>query len=75
MQLGCSPSPMVIRKDDYQPYGGEKQAGLRPLPCPELQGCSSSELGRRAHRVGARLRVGWRPASSSSIRGRRVKGN
>jgi hypothetical protein len=50
----------------------EKQAGLRPLPRPQLQGCSSSELGRRARRVGARLRVGRRPASSSSIRGRRA---
>jgi hypothetical protein len=54
----CSPSPMVIRRDDHQPCGGEKQAGLRPLPRPQLQGCSSSGLGRRAGRVGAYLRVG-----------------
>jgi hypothetical protein len=72
MQPGCSPSPMVIRRDDHQPCGGEKQAGLRSLPRPQLQGCSSSGLGRRAHRVGACLRVGRRPASSSSIRGRRA---
>jgi hypothetical protein len=72
MQPGCSPSPMVILRDDHQPCGGEKQAGLRPLPRPQLQGCSSSGLGRRAHRVGAWLRVGRRPASSSSIRGRRA---
>jgi hypothetical protein len=52
MQPGCSPSPMVISRDDHQPCGGEKQAGLRPLPRPQLQGCSSSGLGRRAHRVG-----------------------
>jgi hypothetical protein len=71
-QPGCSPSPMVIRRDDHQPCGGEKQAGLRPLPRPQLQGCSSSELGRRARRVGAHLRVGWRPTSTSSIRGRRA---
>jgi hypothetical protein len=70
MQPGCSPSPMVIRRDDHQPCGGEKQAGLRPLPRPQLQGCSSSGLGRRAYRVGACLRVGRRPASSSSIQGR-----
>jgi hypothetical protein len=31
---------------------GEKQVGLRPPPCPQLQGCSSSVLGRRASRVG-----------------------
>jgi hypothetical protein len=44
MQPGYSPSPMIIRRDDHQPGGGEKQAGLRPLPCPQLQGCSSSGL-------------------------------
>jgi hypothetical protein len=57
-QPGCSPSPMVIRRDDRQPCGGQKQAGPRPHPCPQLQGCSSSGLGRRARRVGACLRVG-----------------
>jgi hypothetical protein len=72
MQPGCSPSPMVIRRDDHQPCGGEKQAGLQPLPRPQLQGCSSSGLGRRAHRVGACLCVGRRPISSSGIRGRRA---
>jgi hypothetical protein len=71
MQPGCRTSPMVIRRDDHQPCGGEKQAGLWPLPRPQLQGCSSSELGRRARRVVARLCVGRRPASSSGIRGRR----
>jgi hypothetical protein len=55
MQPDCSPSPMVIRRDDHQPCGGEKQAGLRPLPCPQLQGCSSSGPGRRARRVGSCL--------------------
>jgi hypothetical protein len=63
---------MVIHRDDHQPCGGEKQARLRPLPRPQLQGCSSSGLGRRVHRVGACLRVGQRPASSSGIRGRRA---
>jgi hypothetical protein len=72
MQPRCIPSPMVIRRDDHQPCGGEKQAGLRPLPRPQLQGSSSSGLGRRAWRVGAYLRVGRRPASSSNIRGRRA---
>jgi hypothetical protein len=72
MQPGCSPSPMVIRRDDHQPCGGEKQAGLWPLPRPQLQGCSSSGLGRRARRVGSCLRVGRWPASSSNIRGRRA---
>jgi hypothetical protein len=52
MQPGCSPSPMVIRRDDHQPCGGEKQAGLRPLPHPQLQGCSSYSLWRRVSRAG-----------------------
>jgi hypothetical protein len=72
MQPGCIPSPMVIQDDDHQFGGGEKQAGLRPLPRPQLQGSSSSELGRRAGQVGACLRVGQRPASSFSIRGRKA---
>jgi hypothetical protein len=71
-QPSCSPSPMVIHRDDHHPCGGEKQAGLRPLPRPQLQGCSSYRLGRGAYRVGACLRVGWRTASSSGIRGRRA---
>jgi hypothetical protein len=42
------PSPMVTNRFD----GGEKQAGLRPLPRPQLQGSSSSLLWRRARRAG-----------------------
>jgi hypothetical protein len=72
MQPGCIPSPMVIQDDDHQFGGGEKQAGLQPLPRPQLQGSSSSLLGRRAGQVGACLRVGRRPASSSGIRGRKA---
>jgi hypothetical protein len=70
MQPGYIPSPMVIQDDDHQLRGGEKHAGLRPLPRPQLQGSSSPVLGRRVGRVGAYLRVGRRPASSSSARGR-----
>jgi hypothetical protein len=44
--------PVVIYKDDYQPCGGAKRAGLRSPPCPQLQGCSSSSLGWKASRVG-----------------------
>jgi hypothetical protein len=53
MQPGCSPPPVVTQDDDHQPCGGEERAGPWPLPCPQLQGCSSSVLGRRASRVGA----------------------
>jgi hypothetical protein len=52
MQPGYSPPPMVTQDDDRQPCGGEERAGSWPLPCPQLQGCSSSMLGRRASRVG-----------------------
>jgi hypothetical protein len=72
MQPGCIPSPMVIQDDDHQFGGGEKQAGLRPLPRPQLQGSSSSSLWRRAGRVRACLCVGQRPASSSGIRRRKA---
>jgi hypothetical protein len=68
-QPGCISSPMVTQDGDHQFDGGEKQAGLRPLPHPQLQGSSSSLLGQRASRAGACLRVGWRPASSSGIWG------
>jgi hypothetical protein len=52
MQPGYSPPPAVTQDDDRQPCGGEERAGPWPLPCPQLQGCSSSMLGRRASRVG-----------------------
>ena len=51
MQPDCSPPLVVTQKDDHQPRGGEKQAGLRPPSCPQLQGCSSSLLGWEASRV------------------------
>jgi hypothetical protein len=31
-QPGRNLRPVVIHKDDYQPYGGEKRAGLQPPP-------------------------------------------
>jgi hypothetical protein len=52
MQPGCSPPPVVTQKDDHQLRGGEKQAGLQLPSCPQLQGCSSSSLGRKARRAG-----------------------
>jgi hypothetical protein len=69
MQPGCSPPPVVIQKDDYQPCGGEKQTGLRPPSCPQLQECSSSVLGRRVRQVGTRLRMGSDPLLPSVFGG------
>jgi hypothetical protein len=72
-QPGCIPSPVVTQDGDHQFDGGEKRAGLRPLPLPQLQGCSSSVLGRGVRRVGARLRVGSGPLLPSVIGGKGVR--
>jgi hypothetical protein len=71
-QPGCIPSPMVTQDGDHQFDGGEKQAGLRPLPRPQLQGSSSSLLGRRAGRAGVLppAWVGRPPLPSASGGGR-----
>jgi hypothetical protein len=64
----CIPSPVVTRDGDHQPLDGEKQAGLRSWSRPQLQGCSSSLLGRRARRARALplARVGWPPLLPAS---------
>jgi hypothetical protein len=72
-QPGCIPSPVVTQDGDHQFEGGEKQAGLRPLPLPQLQGCSSSVLGRGVRRVGACLRAGSGPLLPSVIGGKGVR--
>jgi hypothetical protein len=69
---GCIPSPVVTQVGDHQFDGGEKQAGLRPLPRPQLQGSSSSLLGRRAPSWGPFPR-GQRPAPSLSDQGKGVR--
>jgi hypothetical protein len=67
-QPGCIPSPVVTQDGDHQFDGGEKQTGLRPVPRPQLQGSSSSWLGRRARRAGALppARVGGPPLLPAS---------
>jgi hypothetical protein len=67
---GCIPSPVVTQDGDHQFDGGVKQAGLWPLPRPQLQGCSSSVLGRGVRRVGARFHAGSGPLLPSVIRGK-----
>jgi hypothetical protein len=71
-QPGRIPSPVVTQDGDHQLLGGEKQAGLRPLPLPQLQGCSSV-LGRRVRRVGVGLRAGSGPLLPSAIGGKGVR--
>jgi hypothetical protein len=70
MQPGCIPSPVVTQDGDHQPLGGEKQAGLRPLHLPQLQGCLSSVLGRGVRRVGVGPCAGGGPLLPSVIGGR-----
>jgi hypothetical protein len=70
MQPGCTPSPAVTQDGDLQFDGGEKQAGLRPLPLPQLQGFSSSVLGRGVCRVGVGSCAGGDPLLPSVIGGR-----
>jgi hypothetical protein len=72
-QPGCIPSPVVTQDGDHQFDGGEKQAGLWPLPRPQLQGSSSSVLGRGVRRVGASLRTGSGPLLPSVIGGKGVR--
>jgi hypothetical protein len=69
-QPGHIPSPVVTQDGDHQLLGGEKQAGLRPLPLSQLQGCSSSVLGRGLRRVGVGLRAGSGPLLPSAIGGK-----
>jgi hypothetical protein len=68
-QPDCIPPPIVTQDGDHQFDGGEKQAGLRPLPRPQLRGSLSSLLGRRAGQVGACLRVSSDPLLPSAIGG------
>jgi hypothetical protein len=62
---GCIPSLVVTQDGDHQFDGGEKQVGLRPLPRPQLQGSSSSLMGRSAPSWGLSPR-GQRSAPSLS---------
>jgi hypothetical protein len=72
-QPSRTPSPVVTQDGDHQLLGGEKQAGLRSLPLPQLQGCSSSLLGRGVRRVGVSLCAGSGPLLPSVIGGKGVR--
>jgi hypothetical protein len=66
-QPGRIPSPVVTQDGDHQFDGGEKRAGLRSWSRPQLQGSSSSWLGRRPGRAGALppARLRWSPSPSA----------
>jgi hypothetical protein len=67
------PGRIPSQGGDHQFDGGDKQARLRPLPLPQLQGCSSSVLGRGVRRVGACLCTGSGPLLPSVIGGKGVR--
>ena len=69
-QPGCIPSPVVTQDGDHQLDGGEKRAGLRPLPLPQPQGFSSPGLGRGVRRVEVGPCVGGGPLLHSVIGGK-----
>jgi hypothetical protein len=73
MQPGRIPSPAVTQDGDLQFDGGEKQTRLWPLPLPQLQGFSSSVLGRGVRRVGVGPCAGSGPLLPSVIGGRGVR--
>ena len=60
MQLDCSPPPVAIQKDDHQPRGGKKQAGLRLPPPPSASRMFIILAGVEGEpSQGPALRVGW----------------
>jgi hypothetical protein len=73
MQPGRIPSPVVTQDGDLQFDGGEKRAGLWPLPLPQLQGFSSSVLGRGVCRVGVGPCADGGPLLPSVIGGKGVR--
>jgi hypothetical protein len=73
MQPGRIPSPAVTQDGDLQFDGGENQVGLWPLPLPQLQGFSSSVLGRGVCRVGVSPCAGGGPLLPLVIGGKGVR--
>jgi hypothetical protein len=71
-QPGCIPLPMVTQDGDHQFDGGEKQAGLQPLPPPSasrifiILAGAEGELSRSST-----SRTGSWATFSFSIQGRR----
>jgi hypothetical protein len=55
MQSGCSLPPVVIYKDDHQPHGGEKRAGLRTPPALSFKDVHHPRWGGRRAKLGSCL--------------------
>jgi hypothetical protein len=55
MQPGCGLPPVVIYKDDHQPRGAEKRAGLRPPPALSFKDVHHPRRGGRRAELGSCL--------------------
>jgi hypothetical protein len=55
MQPGCTLPPVVIYKDDHQPCGGKKRAGLRPHPTLSFKDVHHPCWGGRRAELGSCL--------------------
>jgi hypothetical protein len=55
MQPDRNLRPVVIHKDDYQPCGGEKRAGLRPPPALSFKDVHHPRWGGRRAELGSCL--------------------
>jgi hypothetical protein len=58
MQPGRNLRPVFIHKDDYQPCGGEKRAGLRPPPALSFKDVHHPRWGGGRAELGSRLSHG-----------------
>jgi hypothetical protein len=74
MQPGCSSPPVVTQNDDRQPCGGEEKSepGCGLPPALSFKDVHHPCWGEGKPSWGPAFRMGWRPASSTSIRGRRA---
>jgi hypothetical protein len=72
MQPRCSSPPVVTQNDDRQPCGGEERAGSWPPLTSASRMFIIRAGGEGKPSCGPAFRMGWRPASSPSIWGRRA---
>jgi hypothetical protein len=72
-QPGRNLRPVVIHKDDYQPLWWREASRAAASPLPSASRMFIIRTGEEGEPSGSfAFRVGWRSASSSSIRGRRA---
>jgi hypothetical protein len=72
MQPGRNLRSVVIHKDDYQPCGGEKRAGLRPLPALSFKDVHHPRWGGGEPSWGPALRMAGDPLLPPAFGGKGV---